>query len=82
METYADTLELNYWTSSKVIGASQDADKMWNVMVEKGDGSTRIFVVKHLVFAMGYWGGDPNMPHYPGMVTFVLFLRQAFLNIV
>jgi hypothetical protein len=50
--------------------------------MQKGDDSTRTLVVKHLVFATGYWGGDPYIPQYPGMVTFVLFSSQALLNIV
>ena len=82
MENYADVLDLNYWTSSKVIKASQDANDMWHVAVQKGDGSTRTLVVKHLVFATGYWGGDPYIPQYPGMVTLVLLSPQAFLNIL
>ena len=81
MENYADALDLNCWTSSKVVKASRDANNMWHVTVEKGDGTTRIFVVKHAVLAMGYWGGDPNMPQYPGMVMFVFKPPQAFLNI-
>lgn len=82
MENYADALDLNCWTSSKAVKAIQDANNMWHVTVEKGDGTTRTFVVKHTVFAMGYWGGDPNMPQYPGMVTFVFMRPQAFLNII
>jgi cation diffusion facilitator CzcD-associated flavoprotein CzcO len=68
LENYADTLELNYWTSSKVVKASQDPNNTWHVMVQKGDGSTRMFVVKHLIFALGFKGGAPFMPQYPGMV--------------
>lgn len=42
---------------------------MWHVTVQKGDGSARVLVVKHLIFALGFRGGDPYMPQYPGMVT-------------
>ncbi|KAF8333879.1 hypothetical protein F5887DRAFT_991728 [Amanita rubescens] len=70
LENYADTLELNYWTSSKVVKASQDSNNMWHVMVQKGDGSTRIFVVRHLIFALGFKGGAPFMPQYSGMDKF------------
>ena len=55
---------------------------MWHVTVQKGDDDIRTFVVKHLVFATGYWGGDPYIPQYPGMVKFVLLFPQVFLNIV
>jgi hypothetical protein len=30
-------MELNYWTSSKSVKATQDANKMWHVTVQKGD---------------------------------------------
>lgn len=82
LENYADTLELNYWTSSKVVNASQDPNNMWHVTVQKGDGSARVFVVKHLIFALGFRGGEPYMPQYPGMVTFALMPLQKLLNIV
>ena len=53
---------------------------MWHVTVQKGDGWTRVFVVKHLIFALGFRGGDPYMPQYPGMVTFVPAPLQNVLN--
>ncbi|KAK2460131.1 hypothetical protein APHAL10511_007810 [Amanita phalloides] len=70
LENYADVLELNYWTSSKVIKATQDEENMWHVTVQQIDGSERIFKVNHLIFAMGFKGGDPNVPKYPGMDGF------------
>ncbi|TFK35618.1 hypothetical protein BDQ12DRAFT_688042 [Crucibulum laeve] len=71
MESYADVLELNVWTSSKVSNAKQDPDtQLWHVTVQKEDGTERLFKVKHLIFAIGYKGGKPNMPKYPGMDEF------------
>ena len=81
MENYADALDLNCWTSSKAVKAIQDANNMWHVTVEKGDGTTRIFVVKHTVFAMGYWGGDPNMPQYPQLLEILFKCSLNFLLI-
>ncbi|KAF9259296.1 FAD/NAD-binding domain-containing protein [Marasmius fiardii PR-910] len=62
LEGYAKSLELDIWTSSTVLDASQDDDKKWTVRVQKGDGSIRTFRVNHLVFATGIGDGCPNMP--------------------
>jgi cation diffusion facilitator CzcD-associated flavoprotein CzcO len=69
LESYADSFELNVWTSSTVTSASRDAQNKWNVTVKRIDGSERVFKVNHLVFATGLGGGEPNMPSYPGMVS-------------
>lgn len=69
LESYAEHLELNVWTSSTVMGATQDASKLWSVVVKRDDGSQRIFKVKHLIFAMGFKGGEGYVPIYPGMVS-------------
>ncbi|KAI0653806.1 FAD/NAD-P-binding domain-containing protein [Cubamyces menziesii] len=66
LEYYAEAMELNIWTSSTVTKAEQDANNEWNVTVEKADGSTRVFHVKHLVFAIGLGGNNPNIPEFPG----------------
>ena len=39
LESYADALELNVWTSSTVTKATQDANNEWDVTVERADGS-------------------------------------------
>ncbi|KAG7087815.1 hypothetical protein E1B28_013755 [Marasmius oreades] len=62
LESYVKSLELDVWTSSTVLDASQDDDKKWNVRVQKSDGSIRTFRVNHLVFATGIGDGCPNMP--------------------
>ncbi|KAF8643204.1 hypothetical protein AX16_009161 [Volvariella volvacea WC 439] len=60
---YADVLELNIWTSTTVLKASQDfSTKRWHVTVQRGDGAERVFVVTYLVFATGY---ASNVPYYP-----------------
>ncbi|KAI0770913.1 FAD/NAD-P-binding domain-containing protein [Trametes elegans] len=66
LEYYAEALELNVWTSTTVTKAEQDANNEWNVTVQKADGSTRTFHVKHLIFAIGLGGNNPNIPEFPG----------------
>ena len=46
--------------------AVQDANNEWDVTVERGDGSTRVLHVKHLVFAIGLGGNNPYFPDIPG----------------
>ncbi|KAF9007493.1 hypothetical protein BDQ17DRAFT_218727 [Cyathus striatus] len=71
LEQYATSMEINIWTSSTVTHASQDPNTLlWDVTVAKEDGIQRIFRVKHLVFAMGFKGGEGYIPKYPGMDTF------------
>lgn len=45
---------------------------IWSVVVkrEKADGAVveRTFKVKHVIFAVGWGGGTPNVPSYPGAV--------------
>ncbi|KAI0364911.1 FAD/NAD-P-binding domain-containing protein [Pilatotrama ljubarskyi] len=66
LEYYAEAMELDYWTSSTVTKADQDANNEWDVTVEKADGTKRVFHVKHLVFAIGLGGNNPNIPTFPG----------------
>jgi cation diffusion facilitator CzcD-associated flavoprotein CzcO len=40
------------------------------VTVKRADGRERVFHPHHLVFAVGFGGGVPNMPVYPGMDEF------------
>jgi len=71
LESYAQSLELNVWTSSTVASASQDpTTKLWKVTVKRGDGSERVFNVKHFVVAAGWGAGIPNVPALPGKDEF------------
>ncbi|TFL05208.1 hypothetical protein BDV98DRAFT_542839 [Pterulicium gracile] len=70
LEGYSETMELNVWTSSEVLSASQDASNKWHVVVQRKNGAKRTFSVNHLVFATGIGGGLMNMPEYPGMDKF------------
>jgi len=72
LEAYANSLELDVWTSSNVVRAVQDdMTKRWTVTIERGEvRSERTFKVDHLIFALGFGGGLPRMPEYPGMDEF------------
>ncbi|KAK7032645.1 hypothetical protein VNI00_012910 [Paramarasmius palmivorus] len=72
LESYAEFMELNVWTSSTVESASLDSKtNEWKVVVRKGDGTERVFEhIKHLIFATGLAGGEPNIPSYPGTDVF------------
>jgi cation diffusion facilitator CzcD-associated flavoprotein CzcO len=68
-------MELNVWTSTTVLHASQNPEnKKWSVLVRRPDNSERTLTVNHLVFATGFRGGRPNIPVYPGTVCILLFL--------
>ena len=69
LEFYADALDLNVWTSTTVVNAShEDSCSKWKVTVKRSDGTERVFVVKHLVFATGFGSGGYDLPFYPEMV--------------
>ncbi|KAF8150950.1 hypothetical protein B0H34DRAFT_730728 [Crassisporium funariophilum] len=71
LESYAESMEINVWTSSTVVKATQDAEtKAWSVLVKQQNGKERLFKVKHVVLAMGFKGGQGFIPSYPGMDTF------------
>ncbi|TFK35616.1 hypothetical protein BDQ12DRAFT_714647 [Crucibulum laeve] len=71
LESYADAMELNVWTSSTVTKASQDPENcLWYVTVKKSDGTERLFKVKHFILALGFKGGQGYIPEYSGMDVF------------
>lgn len=70
LESYADALELNVWTSSTVTQAVQDpSSEHWKVTVKRSDGTERMFIVEHLIFATGAQGIGFKMPNIPGVVS-------------
>ncbi|KAF9522147.1 hypothetical protein CPB83DRAFT_823118 [Crepidotus variabilis] len=71
LESYAEALELNVWTSTTVLNATQDPQtNVWSIKVKKGDGSERVFKVKHLVLAIGFLGGRGYTPTIAGIDKF------------
>ncbi|KAL6304078.1 FAD/NAD(P)-binding domain-containing protein [Sparassis latifolia] len=70
LENYAQSLELNVWTSSHIDNAQWDAKrKSWTITVQR-NGSTRRLETNHLVFATGLGGGIPHIPVIPGQERF------------
>ncbi|KAH9836843.1 FAD/NAD-P-binding domain-containing protein [Rhodofomes roseus] len=66
LEYYAEAMELNVWTSTSAESVRTQSDGRYEVMVKKADGTTRTFHVDHVVLALGFGGGVPNMPTYAG----------------
>ena len=67
-------MELNVWTSCEVTKADRDeANDSWAVTVHFSDGRDHNFKgIKHLIFATGLNGNQPNVLSYPGMVRPIL----------
>ncbi|GBE78764.1 putative indole-3-pyruvate monooxygenase YUCCA8 [Sparassis crispa] len=70
LEFYAESMEINVWTSSTLKHFEQREDKTWDVTVERADGSERKLHVDHVVLALGLGAGSPNMPSIPGREEF------------
>jgi cation diffusion facilitator CzcD-associated flavoprotein CzcO len=69
LEYYAGALELNVWTSSRLVSSRQDAQTLrWTLEIERADGGRRTLVANHLVMAIGVDAGTPVLPTIEGMV--------------
>lgn len=69
-ESYADALELNFWTSTELVGGRYDDQaKCWTATLRHGDGSERVMRPKHLIFATGA-NTRPFIPDLPGLDDF------------
>jgi cation diffusion facilitator CzcD-associated flavoprotein CzcO len=69
-ESYADALELNFWTSTELAHGRYDEEaKCWTVTLRHGDGGERVMRPKHLVFATGA-NTRPFIPDLPGLDDF------------
>ncbi|KAH8925108.1 FAD/NAD(P)-binding domain-containing protein [Atractiella rhizophila] len=65
LEYYAEALELNVWTSSRVIGLTKLGDGQgWEVEFESPGrfNGVRKLKARHVVAALGLGGGLPNVP--------------------
>ena len=69
LEFYAQTLELNVWTSALVEKVGKDEKGQWNVTVRRGgpNGTVRILHPTHVVIASGL-SGEAHVPHFEGKV--------------
>jgi putative flavoprotein involved in K+ transport len=69
-ESYVESLELNFWTGTELVGGSyDDANGIWNVTLRKSDGIERVMHPRHLVFATGV-SSIPYAPDLPGLDAF------------
>ena len=69
-ESYAEAMELNYWTGAEFEGGSYDArDERWSVTVRREDGSKRELHPRHVVLATGV-SGIPNIPEISALKNF------------
>lgn len=69
-ESYADALELNFWTNTELVsGRYDDRDERWTVTLRHGEGGERIMRPRHLVFATGV-NTRPHIPDLPGLDSF------------
>ena len=71
LEGYAEFMELNVWTSTRLIGADYDPrGKAWRARLRAADGAERTITATHLVMATGSVAGAPVVPKLPGLADF------------
>ena len=69
-EAYAESMELNFWTSTEFeSGVYHEAEARWSVVLQRADGSRRTLRPKHIVMATGV-SGIPNRPEIAGLQDF------------
>lgn len=70
MEFYAESMELNVWTGTTVLGGEYDnAAKRWTVRLRMPDGRFRTMRPINVAMALGV-SGLPNIPHLEGRDSF------------
>lgn len=71
LESYAEFMELNVWTSTQVQSAQFDeGSKEWSISVQRSGRETRVMRCKHLVMASGVSGGAPRRGAFAGLEDF------------
>jgi cation diffusion facilitator CzcD-associated flavoprotein CzcO len=69
-ESYAESMELNFWTGTEFGGGSYDpARGRWTVTLRHTDGRTQQMHPRHIVMATGV-SGIPNRPPIPTLENF------------
>jgi putative flavoprotein involved in K+ transport len=69
-ETYVESMELNYWTGTELVGGTYDDEaERWSVVLRRADGTTRELHPRHVVMATGV-SGIPNLPDIPTLRNF------------
>lgn len=75
-------MELNVWTSTSVESVRLQEDGRYEVVVKKADETTRTFNVAHVIMALGFGGGVPNMPTFPGKVHPTALFSARFFSLI
>ena len=69
-EYYAESMELNVWTSTTFLDAQYDEnEKKWNAKIKLSDGSIKLMRPKHIVMAIGV-SSIPNRVKILGIDNF------------
>ncbi len=69
-ESYAESMEIDFWTGSEFGGGSYDAKaQRWTVELRQAGGRTRTLRPRHIVMATGV-SGIPNRPDIPSLKDF------------
>ena len=68
-EAYAESMELNVWTGTELVGGSYDEEGRRRVALRRSDGTERAMRPRHLVFATGV-SSIPKTPDLPGLDAF------------
>jgi hypothetical protein len=69
-ESYAEAMELNYWTATEFQGGTYDEkDARWTVTLRRADGRQRTLRPRHVLLATGV-SGIPNVPEIPALDGF------------
>ncbi|MFW2449211.1 MAG: flavin-containing monooxygenase [Qipengyuania pacifica] len=70
LEFYAETLELNVWTSTALESAEYDGEKKhWTIKASR-NGEAVTLETPNLVLSTGVSGSIPKRPHIPGIENF------------
>ncbi len=73
MESYIRLMELNVWSSTKLLRAKWDGKK-WEVKLERhsqnGGAEVQIFCPHHIIQATGVSGVEPSVPKIEGIKSF------------
>lgn len=69
-ESYADAMELNFWTGHALVEATyDDMRETWSATMRRTDGTVHTLHPRHIVMATGV-SGIPNMPALSGLDNF------------
>ena len=69
-EAYVESMELNYWTGTELVGGRYDEkERQWSVMLRRADGTEREMRPRHIVMATGV-SGIPSLPDIPSLQNF------------